>query len=368
MTRDPAELADAFLDDDLPAGEWDTARAADPVGCDRALAGARAQRAAIAGLARPALPDVLRQRILAATSAVPMTVRSAAPAPGRPWWHYALPAALAAGLMLAVWLPTRSEATRDPLPTTVARHQQAVTAPAEEVKREIGANQTSEPTVTAAHAPRPAAGDTDQSLRAEATAGQGAADAKQDDGPAAATAATQPPPVAQTNAVAPTAPSPIALHLAWRRAVRRDAADATDTPAVATETTDRAATVAKPAPVAPAAARAPVVDAKAASTTFTAESAAPAEALADEEVGRDLLITLRNETVGDLRVAAGGIRLVCVAADGRAVWRRTLRGESATVVPAGRSLSWTQPITVLPPGIARLRLEVDGQRSIEIEP
>ena len=149
------------------------------------------------------------------------------------------------------------------------------------------------------------------------------------------------------------APGPIDLQLAWRSAAGRDA-----------EAASPAARFRQAAPVANPASTT-TVEAQAAGTAPAAQASALAEADTGE---RELLITLRNQTVSDLRIAPGGIRLVGVGRDGRAVWRRTLRPESDTIVPAERSLSWVQPMAVLPPGIARLRLEVDGQRSTEIMP
>lgn len=335
MTRDPDELADAFLDGELPAEAWEAACAQDPSGCARALEAARTRRSVLAGLARPALPDELRQRL--------MTVTTPAATPGHPWWRYALPTALAAGL-LATLLPLRTRAPSAPTREEIAQAHPAVTMGRAEQASTVVADPmpAASPAATEeAGAVQALAAPADR-VSAQATAGE-APKVLDSGAPEAALAASAPPPASAGAAPAGAAPggsavlgapSPLALHLAWRPPVQRRAAD------------DRAAER-----------RAPM------RSSGTADASA-----AEAPIGRELLVTLRNQTVSDLTVAAGGIHLVGVAADGRPVWRTTLRGATPTLVPAGRSLSWVQPIAVMPPGVVRLRLEVAGQRSTAIDP
>ena len=409
MTRDPAELADAFLDGDLPASGWEAARAADPAGCERALAAARAQRAALAGLPRPALPAALRQQILAAATPAPaappapiMAVRPWSPEASRPWspeasrpwspeasrpwspearrpwWRYALPAALAAGLALAVWLPTRSESAPS-APPAVAQQDRLGNAEADVVEaRRERASQVA-PTSTPAAVSPPPLSDQAPAVQAKkagpsiATAADAPAPpatpstpaAAADEGVAAAPLTTSTAAVADADPASATetsAPSPIVLQLAWRSPARRDLKETQATSADDAKRSDGLARspAGAPAQATEAPAEAPVAGDQAASAPDAVAIAEPAD--------RELQITLRNQTISDLRIVAGGIRLVGVGSDGRAVWRTILRSGTDTVIPAGRSLGWVQPITVLPPGIDRLRLEVDGQRSTEIEP
>jgi len=373
MSRDPVDLAEAFLDGELGAAEWESARAADRERCAGALAAARARRAALAGLARPPLPAAVRQRILAATSAAlaPTQTMTA----GRPWWRYALPMALAAGLLLAVALPMRS-APRD----------EAQTAPAVARRDEVAGDglsegRTSGPATAQATSERAAANavmsappselakrdskETEAAL-ADQAGTEGLAEISALAGVPASPASPAPATALIPGAATP-APSPIALQLAWRSPMRSRAVDdAPRQPVEIAGETDRAQETAGSMPATPGATTTE------STLSFPVPPAVASDAVSagssDGDGDRELLVTLLNQTVGDLRVAPGGIRLIGVGGDGRAVWRTTLRSDSETVVPAGRSLSWVQPIAVLPPGVARLRLEVDGQRSTDIAP
>jgi hypothetical protein len=365
MIADLDAQADAFLDGDLTTGEVQALTAADPTGWAGAVARARARRAALRGLARPGLPDALRERILAAAQpgragqpGAPAAETLVAPAPARrpmPWWAYAVPTALAATAALAVLMPhdppgggpgARSEAP--------ALAKREVAPGAERKITEVSSTAAAEPMRPAADATAQAAPRAFAPAPAEELAAAGAATDHEVVAMLAERAGLE-----RASALAPAAPAaasvapgPIGLQLAWVPAPRPGTASARDAGIASTELD----AVAAPAP------------AGAEKTRADQRLAKEAEAVEDADAGRDLLVTLRNETVSDLRIAPGGIRLVGVGRDGGAVWRTTLRAAVETMVPAGRSLSWIQPLAIIPPGVARLRLEVDGQQSTEIAP
>jgi hypothetical protein len=86
---------------------------------------------------------------------------------------------------------------------------------------------------------------------------------------------------------------------------------------------------------------------------------------ADERV---LRITLSNPGSEPLTLLPGSVRLVGVSRGGSTLWRTPLQAQRSTVVPAGGVATWDEPVPVIPPGAAHLRVEARGARSPELEP
>jgi hypothetical protein len=86
---------------------------------------------------------------------------------------------------------------------------------------------------------------------------------------------------------------------------------------------------------------------------------------ADERV---LRITVSNPGGEPVTLLPGSVRLVGISRGGSTLWRTPLQAQRSTVVPAGGATTWDEPVPVIPPGAAHLRVEARSARSPELEP
>jgi len=372
---DLAALADQFLDGELEQAAWDQARVTHGPALDVALARARDIRSALRDFSHPELPAALRQRLLVAA---PLTT---APAPlafphSTRWWRVALSAAIAA-LLLVVVLVARQPATTATLTPTVARQETKADTDFDSVQRKnlrgadakkeqlekvsVDSIVEAEEKLKETAAKQGFASATDEERRAGIAPGQNASAAlaandsvmegglaDKDGKPDVARAA---PAVAAPAALAAKAAAPVTIAARWCTAEDLRMRDAAPTEQLAQdESVRRDAGGEPPAPAKPLA---------------PMRAAAPAAALHTDEPRR-LRITLRNPGSEPLRLTPGSVLLVGIASSGRLLWKTPVQRE--LTIPAGESTTWDEPVSVIPPGVAQLRVEVQGVRSADILP
>lgn len=392
--HDLADLADRFLDGDLDAATWAQARATHGAQLEAALIRAQAQRAAIAGFARPPLPAALRARLLAAaprnttvSGGGPNSRPSIAPtaARGSRWWRAALPAALAAVLLVILLLPGQAPTPGGDAGPTVAKQEPAKPdlqrqreAPSPADKDEPGAKPAANeatgqelaaaaPAATATAAPAQFGMADEAQAMSDAKAGAqadrlpspepatdgGMATAnnlekrlKDDHRPAPAMA-----PPAPAAAIGRAEPASLVVAALWHTP-QHDRLDEADAQRRSVAEHEEKTTV--PSEAGPAAGEALALREPDAADTAAAE--------------RVLRITLRNQGREPLRLAAGSIRLVGLTSSGGTLWRTELRRDRETLIPPGEVVTWDEAVPVIPPGVARLRIDAHGIRSPELPP
>lgn len=308
MNASDLALADDFLDGEMDNATWDLLRAERGPALDAALHQAKALRAALTGLERPALPAALHHRLLS-------TPRPAVVLRPR-LWRITIPIALAAALVLAVLLPRQTAQTVTDAPAPVVARRQVAPAPLPSCVFD--------------------------------------SDASSEPPPASAGKAAHGPAESEADAVAPSAPAvtppaaPPAARASQGMAKLRSSAA---TPQVI-------AVWHTPVDAGPAA-----LEGGAAPTIQTAVG----ENLADT-TERVLRISVHNPTSEPMRLAPGTISLIGLSGSGGALWRIPLRAGVETVIPAGEVLTWDQAVPVIPPGAVRLRVDVRTLRSDELIP
>lgn len=371
-----AELADSFLDGELDAAAWEVARTTHGPALDRALTRAQAVRTALAGLDRPPLPTALRDRVLAAAPRTvigrngPNPAPSSTPPPPRRgrWWRVAIPITAFALIMAALFVQ-RDAASPAPTPApTVAKLETRVQRrdDREELVGEPLAKKDANATPAAAEQAASVLRLKDEHLEPEEKAtldrglsrnaapnreiaafGGAEAGKGQDALDAMPAAAPKPGALPAAPAAVTAAPKPmdsdlhggnvsgLLLAAVWHVA---------DAEGVRQQRDKSQATAEALAP----------------------DAGAPAEANVPAE--RILRISLQNPTAEPVRLVAGSIRLVMLNAGGHGLWRTPLRGDRETVVPPGQTLTWDEPMPVIPPGAVHLRVETQGLRSADLTP
>lgn len=376
MNPDLAELADRFLDGDVDRATWDQARASHGTALDAALATAKSRRAAIADLPRAPLPPALRDRLLAAAP------RSAPPIPGPTprqsmippsprrgrWWRVGMPAALAAALVVVLLIPGQQ-------PTAPTSGDAPVVA-----KRDIAERQADAANKQRAEAPAPMMAPAESVLaqRADNLGADTAHEQTSDFAPAQSKDGAK-----EEVHVAGLSKAAAAIEADDANAGAGAAAPASAAPTLAAEAESKgkpAVALAPAAPVAPARAEGPALlvaadwhvpdkadDARGKRANDAAQPTADlAEATASDE--RVLRITLRNQGTERLVLRAGSIRLTGLASTGAVLWRTPLRGGRELTIMPGETATWDEPVPVIPPGAARLRVDMPGGRSGELAP
>lgn len=388
-----ADLAEQYLDGDLDAAAWAAARATHGEALDQAVAAARARRAALAALPRPALPAALRDQLTALRPPSPPASvggpnprpTSSAPSPRRTrWWRAAVPTMLAL-LVLIILLRPESR----PMLESSAPQQPVVKQTADRIGETHGGFQTAAtgaapaaasapaPAVAPMAAPVVASAPAEAKDEAFAFAASPLADAAK---PAAeldgALLGSAPTVAVEEGAAAKTSAMPEAEATAMVGSLAANAQPLTTT-----------AGLAAPEPLLIAANWAPVAqrtERKEATTrqlddagagqdsdqtmskrARTAPAAPPGNTPAPP---RALRITLSNGTTTELRLPAGSVRLVGLSETGRTLWSSPIHRQSEVVVAPGASAVWDEPVAVIPPGVVRLRIEAQGARSPELAP